>query len=150
MKTDDKKIRSELAIWQPFRWVSNIIDELVLPNSMKELDVTCPLCDLLDHETFFELRLEVPGIKKEDLDIEVGEDSVEICSEHKDSAEETETTAKVIRKEQYKRSYYRKLQMPAKIISDKVEANLDHGILTLRLPKKEPKIEQKKIKITIN
>ncbi len=154
MAKEDKESK-DLDLWRPFKWMSSVFDDFmqpftssldILPGSMRDLDLTCPRCDMVDQGDKYEITVEVPGVDKNDLNIEVDEDSVEISSKKEGKSEEK---GKVVRKEQYQRSYYRKLQMPEKVISDKTEANLKNGILYLTLPKKELKKDSKKTKVKI-
>ena len=80
----------------------------------------------------------VPGLKAEDLNIQVLEDVVRIEGEYKlsgpvDKADETE----YLMQELPHGSFNRTLRLPTTIETDHVEAKITDGVLTLRLPKAE-------------
>jgi HSP20 family protein len=93
-----------------------------------------------DEEDTFVLSALVPGLKADDLNIQVLEDVVRIEGEYQASEEE------YLLRELPSGSFRRVLRMPTEIDADKVEARINDGVLTLRLPKAES-ARPKKIKI---
>ena len=104
-----------------------------------------PNVDLVDRGEDFQVIVELPGFNKEDVNIEVAEDSVMISA--KKTAAEEEKNKNYIRRERSAQTYYRRIQLPEKVVSDNAKANLKDGVLEITLPKKEPK-ETKKLTIT--
>jgi len=84
-----------------------------------------------DEEDTFVVSALVPGLKADDLSIQVLEDVVRIEGEFQASEED------YLLNELPSGSFSRVLRMPAEIDSDKVEAKINDGVLTLRLPKAE-------------
>lgn len=84
-----------------------------------------------DEDEAFVLTALVPGLKANDLDIQVLEDVVRI--EGKFAQDENE----YLLQELPNGSLRRELRMPAALDADKVEAKITDGVLTLRLPKAE-------------
>lgn len=93
-----------------------------------------------DEEDTFVLSALVPGLKAEDLNIQVLEDVVRIEGEFQANEED------YLLRELPNGSFQRALRMPAEIDADKVEAKITDGVLTLRLPKAES-ARPRKIKI---
>jgi HSP20 family protein len=85
----------------------------------------------------------VPGLKAEDLNIQVLENVVSIEGEYQ--AADTE----YLLNELPSGSFRRTLRMPTEIMAEKVEAKIADGILTLNLPKAES-ARPKKINISVN
>ena len=100
-----------------------------------------PNVDLEDRGTDFCLTVEVPGFKKEDIEIEVEDKAVEIRASTERKREEK--TKEYLRRERAERSFHRRVDLPEEIVADKVEAKLDDGVLELVLPKKTPKVRKK-------
>lgn len=73
----------------------------------------------------------VPGLKAEDLNIQVLDDALRIEGEYK--ADEN----KYLLRELPSGSFTRTLRLPASVDADHVEAKINDGVLTLRLPKAE-------------
>jgi HSP20 family protein len=87
------------------------------------------------------LKAEMPGFKKEDLEIEVQEDSVEITGR---VGWKYDKKAKgYVCKERACESFNRIVQLPEEVNTDAVTADLADGVLEIVLPKKSPKKTRK-------
>ena len=106
---------------------------------------TLPSVDMEDQGKNYRLTVDLPGFKKEDVQVELEEDSVTINA--KRSQVEEEKGKNYVRHERSAQTYYRQIQLPETIRSDQANAKLNNGILEITLPKKEPK-ETKKLAIT--
>lgn len=93
-----------------------------------------------DDEDTFVLSALVPGLKADDLNIQILEDVIRIGGEFQANEED------YLLRELPSGSFQRVLRMPTEIDADKVEARIKDGVLTLRLPKAES-ARPKKIKI---
>ena len=93
-----------------------------------------------EEDEVYVLSARVPGLKSDDLNIQVLEDVVRIEGEYK--ADES----KYLVRELPTGSFMRTLRLPAPIDADHVEAEVTNGLLTLRLPKAES-ARPKQIKI---
>jgi len=82
----------------------------------------------------FTLQLPIPGVKPEDVDITVLQDTVALKWEYKgDIPKDAQVHWNGIQTGQYQQSF----TLPAPINAESVEAHAENGILTLRLPKAE-------------
>ena len=105
-----------------------------------------PLLDLTDSGKEFVVKAEVPGIPKDQLNIEVTDEAIEISGEST-TEKETEREGFVRRERRYTR-FHRVLPLPEKIVPDKTDAELKDGLLTVKLPKAAPP-EKKTKKISV-
>jgi HSP20 family protein len=99
--------------------------------------------NVLEQDDAYVLSALVPGLKAEDLNIQVLENVVSIEGEYK--ADEAE----YVLSELPSGSFRRTLRLPAPIQADHVEAKIADGVLTLSLPKAES-ARPKKIQISVN
>jgi HSP20 family protein len=106
-----------------------------------------PSTDIADHGDKYEVCAEMPGIPKDDINIEVTPNSIEISAEHQESEEEEKKNW--LRRERSSMSYYRNFELPEEIKSDNVDAQFKDGILTVMLPKVKPKPKHKSKKVNI-
>jgi len=104
-------------------------------------EMRVPAIDLEDREKDYLLKAEMPGFKKEDIEIEVKEDSVEITG--KVGWKYDKKAQAYICKERACESFYRMVELPEEIKVDDVAANLSEGVLEITLPKKVPKQKRK-------
>jgi HSP20 family protein len=95
-----------------------------------------------DEEDAFVLTALVPGLKADDLTINILEDVVTVEGEFKQDENE------YLLRELPSGSFRRSLRLPAAVNSEKAEARITDGVLTLRLPKAES-ARPKKIKIAV-
>jgi len=89
----------------------------------------------------------LPGIEKGDIELSIQDGMLEIKSEHKQEKKE-EKEGELIRREWSSSSYYRAFKLPENIDEGKIDANLDKGILSIKIPKVEPP-KPEKMKIAI-
>jgi len=106
-----------------------------------------PPMDIADHGDKYEMHVEIPGMNKDNINIEVTPKSIEISAENKEEKEDKGKNW--IHRERSNMTFYRSLELPEELKTDKVEAEFKDGILTVLLPKSEPKPEHKSRKIKI-
>lgn len=104
-------------------------------------------CDIIDEGDKLRLTMDVPGVKKNEIDLNVTENSIEISAKHKESSEDKKKN--FLRRERSEVSYYRALPLPEKVNSSQVKAKLTDGVLDVVLPKTSPTVVPKKKSITV-
>jgi HSP20 family protein len=92
-----------------------------------------PRVDVTDRGTEFVLRAEVPGYRREDLHVDVGESSVSLRGEK--TGEHLEEGACYVCRESSTGAFERTIPLPGEVRTEGVSATLKDGILTLTLPK---------------
>jgi HSP20 family protein len=110
----------------------------LLPRSFTTEMVRQPLIDLADNGKEYLVKAEVPGLTKDDLKIEITDSSIEISGETKLEESEEDKKKGYIRRERRYASFYRSLPLPENVLTDKADAELKDGILTVKLPKAAP------------
>ncbi len=103
-----------------------------------------PSVDLEDQGKEYHLTVDLPGFKKEDVNVEVTDDSVIVSAKRTRIADEKNKT--YVRHERSAQTYFRQIMLPESVRSDDAKANLNNGVLEILLPKKAPK-ETKKLTI---
>jgi len=93
-------------------------------------------CDIVDEGDKYVIKTDMPGIKKDEVKLNVSDNSLEISAQHKE--EEEEKKKNYLRKERSEISYYRTLPLPEKVVSDKTQAKLTDGVLNITIPKAVP------------
>ncbi len=107
-----------------------------------ELGEMAPSVDIYEEGGDVVLKAELPGMKKDDIDVNIAGDTVTISGEKK-------AVEKVERKDFYRLersfgSFTRKLRLPAEIQPDKAKASFHDGVLEVRIPKTEAAKEKTK------
>jgi len=106
-----------------------------------------PPMDIADLGDHYKMHLEMPGIPKDKINIEVTPNTIEVKADHDENKEEKGKNW--LRRECSSMSFYRSLELPEELKTDDVEAELEDGVLKLKLPKVEPKPEHKAKKVKI-
>lgn len=102
--------------------------------------------EISDKGEEFDIRAELPGIKKEDLDIDIEDNYLRINAKKFDETKEEEKNFK--HSEFNYGEFSRTIQLPEEIDIDKTEAKLEHGVLKITAPKlHKDKEKSKKIQI---
>jgi len=105
-----------------------------------------PLTDIYEDDNNFKLKVDLPGIKKEDVKISYSDGQLSISGERKQETENK--NSKYHRVERLFGKYYRSFALPKKILEDKIEAEFKDGQLIINIPKsEEAKPKQLEIKV---
>ena len=142
----------EQAFDQAFDIFRRDFEDLLFPTEnlivFPELpEIRTPAVDLEDHEKNFVLKAEMPGFKKDEIELNVQEDSIEISGMA--GWKYDEKNENYLCKERACKSFYRFVDLPEEIKVDDVNANLSDGILEVTLPKKAPKPQKQRKKVQV-
>ncbi|WP_417390407.1 Hsp20/alpha crystallin family protein [Gimesia sp.] len=91
--------------------------------------------DLSETNNHIEVRMDVPGIQPEEINVEVTGNLLRITGERKEEQEEKDKTYHRI--ERRSGSFSRSVTLPCEVEEDQIEASCDNGVLTITLPKCE-------------
>ncbi len=121
----------------------NIFPEYIFQQELKGMAMPV---DVKEYDDRFCLKVELPGVNKEDINIDINKSCVKI--EANKSAENEEKSHKYHKTEFQYGNYSRTLYFPYEIDTEKSTAELKKGILKLNLPKLQPdNKENKKLEI---
>jgi HSP20 family protein len=121
--------------WWPERWLR-----------ADEMEIGAPAVDVFEEKDDIVVKAELPGIEKDNIEVNVSDHHLTIKGEKKKEEE--------VKQEDYYRcersygSFLRTLELPADVKADKVKAAFKDGVLEVRLPKtEEAKTKEIKIKV---
>jgi len=134
--------RPEIWNWSPFEQLSSLRNEInrffetPFENGTSDvLNLWAPALDLYEDKDSLVLRAELPGMKKEDIDISLHENTVTISGERRN--EKKYDASETSRQERSFGRFTRSLALPKTVDATKVKATYVDGILTVTLPKAE-------------
>lgn len=102
---------------------------------MKNFPQSMPAVNIKETDSEFDVEFAAPGFKKDDFKISVDDNILTISAEKKE--EKTEGKDKYTRKEFSYNSFSRSFSVPKNVMSDRIDAKYNDGILKLCIPKKE-------------
>lgn len=105
-----------------------------------------PKVDVVENEQAFEIHFAVPGLNKEDFNIELKDNYLTVSGERKFSNEKKDKNYHAI--ETNYGSFSRAFSLPENVDATKINAKYDKGILELTLPKDEKKALKQTIKVS--
>lgn len=136
--------------WRPFEdlfdrpsGINNLLESGLSNEILHDMNsfLRCyPFTDIYETKDFYVFKFEVPGILREDITIEVVDQTLTIRGERKEDKEiERENTHRL---ERYCGSFSRSFSIPQGVDTGKISAVLKDGILELRLWKEENRISR--------
>lgn len=108
--------------------------------------VWSPAVDIYDSKDSILVRADIPGLKKEDIEVSVQADTLVIKGEKKQEKEVKEKD--FVRIERFYGNFQRAIRLPSEVDTGRVDATYKNGVLELMLPKSE-KAKPKQIKLEI-
>lgn len=104
-----------------------------------------PQVDIAETEKEFEIQFYVPGMKKEDITIDIHDDRLTVSGERKMENEKKEKNFHSV--ESHYGTFSRSFYLPENVNTEKVDASYKDGILHVVIPKDEKKIAKRTINI---
>ena len=129
-------LRSEI-VWDPFRGFEWPVEY--------ELPTRIPYVDVIDYGKEYVVKAELPGLKKENVEIEVGSNELMLIA--KSDVESEEKGKTYLHRERAYSSFRRYIGFAEAVDAGKVSATIVDGVLEVKLPKLVPEPERKKRKI---
>ncbi len=125
---------------------SNLVDRFFNDSMVRAGGSTfVPKVDVLENEQAFEIHFAVPGLNKEDFNIELKDNYLTVSGERKFSNEKKDKNYHSI--ETSYGSFSRAFSLPENVDASKINAKYDKGILELTIPKDEKKALKQTIKV---
>lgn len=136
-----------LVSWKPMRDFDSMFDRMTrllysgyrqeMEDKDQYMSDWSPVTDIYETKDEYVFKVEVPGMNKEDVKVEVKDDNLWISGERKENKE--------IKQDDYHRvesrigKFSRSFRLPNGIDQEKIEASMNNGILELKVPKPETK-----------
>ena len=95
------------------------------------------LTDVREHEDHYDLEIDLPGFKKEDLTVELNNGYLTVTANKGHDQEEKNKEGKIIRQERYSGTLSRSFYVGEEITNEEIKAKYEGGVLTVSLPKKD-------------
>ena len=93
--------------------------------------------DIKEHDNCYDLMIDLPGVKKEDIKAELNDGYLTVSAESNTSKDEKDDNGKYICRERYSGSYSRSFYVGDTVTEQDISAKFENGTLKLTVPKKE-------------
>ena len=118
----------------PFRSLENVDRKLYGKHAGKEM-----LTDVREHEDHYEVEIDLPGFKKDEIKIELNDGYLTISASKGLNEDEKNKEGKIVRKERYSGVLQRSFYVGEQMTNEDIKAKYEDGVLSLNVPKKEEK-----------
>ena len=105
---------------------------------------SAPAVDVYEDDDAFHVRVDLPGMKRDEIDITLDNNTLTISGEKKNESETKNEN--VYRAERYYGKFFRSIDLPTAVNADKIDAKYKDGVLEIAVPKSE-EARPKQIKI---
>jgi HSP20 family protein len=128
------------------RDLGRFFDGMSAVRQLRKLEETTwnPHVDISETKDAYKLRVDMPGIPKDQIEVQITGNVLTLKGERKKETEEKGET--FFRKERLFGSFYREITLPQNVDADKIKATNKDGVLSIEIPKSE-KSKQKLIKV---
>lgn len=116
---------------------NNIFDDLFNAPFFTRNEANMMKTDIKEHDGGYELTVDLPGVKKEDIKAELNDGYLTISAENNTNKDEKDENGKYICRERYSGSYSRSFYVGDAITEEDIKAKFENGTLKLDIPKKE-------------
>jgi HSP20 family protein len=141
-----RRAPSPLSRWAPLHEFEDLYEQMgrLVQSTFGDTGETwMPAADVSETDEAYVLEIELPGVKREDIDVDVTGNEVVVSGEIK----EHEKVGLLRRRTRRTGSFEYRATLPGGLETDKVEATLEEGVLTVRVPKSD-RSKRRKVKVT--
>jgi HSP20 family protein len=127
---------NEIARFEPFRGFEDLLRDFSLKPTMREFSAEPRIrMEVTESDSAYTVKAEIPGVKKEDIKVDIENNQVTISAESRRETEQKEGTV-VVRSERYYGQQFRSFTLAQGVDEEKTVAKYQDGVLELSLPKK--------------
>ena len=129
--------------------IDNFLNDDWIKSFYKKVTAT-PAINVIETAEEYDMEMAVPGLCKEDLNVQIDENCLNISMEKKTETEHKIEKKNYLRREFSTQQFYRSFELPDNVEKDKITAKVENGVLRIVLPKSammEKKAQPKEIAI---
>ena len=124
-------------------WLPTVFNDLFDTEFMPKANCTAPAINVKENDKAYTVELAAPGMKKEDFNVHINDGNLIIKMEQKQEQKEEDKSVRYLRREFSYSKYEQTLILPDDVEKSKISAKVEHGVLTVELPK----VEETKVKV---
>ena len=120
-------------------WLPSIFNDFFDNEWLEKRNTTSPAVNIIENEDEFRIEVAAPGMTKEDFHVDVNPDNELVISMEKKNEEKEEDPKKkgtYLRREFSYSRFQQSLLLPDNVETEKISAKVEHGVMTIDIPKK--------------
>ena len=120
-------------------WLPSIFNDFFDNELMAKANATAPAINVIESEKDYKIELAAPGMTKEDFSVRIDEENnLVISMEKKAENKEEKKDGRYLRREFSYSKFQQTMILPDDVDKEKISAKVEHGVLTVDVPKKAP------------
>ena len=126
-------------------WIPAVFNDLFNTEYMPKMSATAPAINVKESDKAYTVELAAPGMKKEDFNVHINDEgNLIIKMESKAEKKEEDKNTRYLRREFSYSKFEQTLILPDDVNKEKISAKVEHGVLTVELPK----VVEEKVKVS--
>ena len=126
-------------------WLPTVFNDFFDTDFMPKANATAPAINVKETDKAYIVELAAPGMKKENFDVNINhEGNLVIKMQNKQEQKEEDKNTRYLRREFSYSQYEQTLILPDDVKKDAISAKVEHGVLTVELPK----LVEEKVKVS--
>ena len=126
-------------------WIPSVFNDLFDADFMPRANATAPAINVKESDKEYTVEVAAPGMKKEDFNVHINDEgNLIIKMEQKQEHKEEDKNTRYLRREFNYSKYEQTLILPDDVKKDAISARVEHGVLTVVLPK----LVEEKVKVS--
>ena len=126
-------------------WIPAVFNDLFNTDFMPKMSATAPAINVKESATAYTVELAAPGMKKEDFNVHINDEgNLIIKMEQKQEHKEEDKSVRYLRREFSYSKFEQTLILPDDVNKEQISAKVEHGVLTVELPK----VVEEKVKVS--
>ena len=117
-------------------WIPTVFNDLFNTEFMPKMSATAPAINVKESDKSYTVELAAPGMKKEDFNVHINDEgNLIIKMEQKQEKKEEDKNTRYLRREFSYSKFEQTLILPDDVKKEDISAKVEHGVLTVELPK---------------
>ena len=134
-----------MPIMRANSWIPTVFNDLFNTEFMPKASATAPAINVKENDKAYTVEVAAPGLKKEDFNVHINDEgNLLIKMEKKEEKQDEDKSARYLRREFSYSKFEQTLILPDDVEKDQIKARVEHGVLTVELPKHE----EQKVKVS--
>ncbi len=126
-------------------WMPTVFEDFMNNDFMSRANSTAPAVNVKESDKAYIMELAAPGIKKEYCRVSINEEgNLTVAIENKAEHKEEDKKHHYLRREFSYSNYEQSYTLPEDVVKENISAKVEDGILTVTMPKTEPKAKVSK------
>ena len=127
-------------------WIPAVFNDLFYNDMMPKANCTAPAINVKESDKAYTVELAAPGMNKQDFNVHINDEgNLVVKMEHKEEHKEEENkNVRYLRREFSYSKFEQTLILPDDVKKDAISAKVEHGVLTVELPK----VVEEKVKLS--